>query len=348
MSLGHVMIDIAGTALSADDRRRLRHPQVGGVILFTRNYESPAQIAALVAELHALRDPRLLIAVDQEGGRVQRFRDGFTRLPPVGELGQLYDRDPARARALATQTGWLMAAELRAVGVDLSFAPVLDLNREICPVIGDRAFHRNPEIVADLAQAYQNGMQAAGMQSVGKHFPGHGGVNVDSHLALPTDTRRLADIQMEDLLPFARMIHHGLAGIMAAHVIYSAADGQPAGFSRYWLQQQLRGELGFQGAIFSDDLSMAAAGCIGGYPERARAALAAGCDMVLVCNCPEGADEVLEKLGTFSDPAGQMRLARLHGRSASDWAALHGSAAWQRAVTAVGSYDEAPLLDMDM
>lgn len=342
------MIDIAGTALTADDRRRLRHPQVGGVILFSRNYQSPAQIAELVGELHALREPRLLIAVDQEGGRVQRFRDGFTRLPPVGELGLLYDRDPVRARALASRTGWLMAAELRAVGVDLSFAPVLDLNRDICPVIGDRAFHRDPETVADIAQAYQKGMQAAGMQAVGKHYPGHGGVNVDSHLALPTDTRRFADIQMEDLVPFTRMIHHGLAGMMAAHVVYSDVDTQPAGFSHFWLQRQLRGELGFQGVIFSDDLSMAAAGCIGGYPERARAALQAGCDMVLVCNCPEGADEVLERLGGFADPAGQMRLARLHGRAAPGWAELHASPDWQRAVAAVMSYDEAPLLDMDM
>lgn len=348
MSLGHVMIDIAGSALTADDRQRLRHPQVGGVILFSRNYESPAQIAALVQELHALREPRLLIAVDQEGGRVQRFRDGFTRLPPVGELGQLHDADAARARALATRTGWLMAAELRAVGVDLSFAPVLDLNRDICPVIGDRAFHRHPDVVVALAQAYQKGMQQAGMQAVGKHFPGHGGVNVDSHLALPTDTRRFADILMEDLVPFARMVDHGIAGMMAAHVVYSDADNQPAGFSPFWLQKQLRGELGFQGAIFSDDLSMAAAGCVGDYPERAQAALQAGCDMVLVCNCPDGADAVLNRLADYRDPAGQMRLARLHGRAAPDWTELHGSREWARTVAAVSSYDDAPLLDMDM
>ena len=342
------MVDIPGTALSADDRRRLRHPQVGGVILFARNYESPQQVAALIAELHALREPRLLIAVDQEGGRVQRFRDGFTRLPPVGELGRIHDRDPYRAQALATQTGWLMASELRAVGVDLSFAPVLDIDRELCPVIGDRAFHREPEVVARLAQAYQKGMQAAGMQAVGKHFPGHGGVNVDSHLALPIDTRALVDLQMEDMLPFMRMVHQGLAGMMAAHVIYSAADPRPAGFSRFWLQDQLRGELGFQGAIFSDDLSMAAADCAGDFPTRARAALAAGCDMVLVCNRCDAADQVLEQLGDYSDPAGRARLARLHGRNAVDWAALHASDDWKRAVAAVSAYDEARLLDMDM
>ena len=348
MSLGHVMTDIGGLALSADDRRRLRHPQVGGVILFSRNYESPQQITSLIAELHALREPRLLIAVDQEGGRVQRFRDGFTRLPPVGELGRVYDRDTQRALGLATTTGWLMAAELRAVGIDLSFAPVLDLNREICPVIGDRAFHRDAETVAGLAQAYHKGMLAAGMQAVGKHFPGHGGVTLDSHLALPTDTRAIVDIQMEDMLPFVRMIHQGLAGMMVAHVLYSAADTQPAGFSAYWLRDQLRGDLGFQGAIFSDDLSMAAADCAGDYPARARAALAAGCDMILVCNRSEAADQVLDSLANYTDPAGLARLARLHGRQGPDWSDLHSSQAWQRAVSAVNSYEEAPLLDMDM
>lgn len=348
MSLGHVMVDIVGTSLTEDDRRRLRHPQVGGVILFSRNYESPQQIAALVADIHALREPRLLIAVDQEGGRVQRFRDGFTRLPPVGELGRVHDREPQRALTLATTTGWLMAAELRAVGVDLSFAPVLDLNREICPVIGDRAFHRDPEVVAGLAHAYQKGMQAAGMQAVGKHFPGHGGVTVDSHLALPTDTRSFVDIQMEDMLPFVRMIHQGLAGIMAAHVLYREVDAQPAGFSSFWLREQLRRELGFQGVIFSDDLSMAAADYAGDYPARARAALRAGCDMILVCNRSDAADQVLDSLGDHADPAGLARLARLHGRNGRDWSTLHASEAWQRAVAAVSSYEEAPLLDMDM
>ncbi len=348
MSLGHVMTDIAGTALSADDRRRLTHPQVGGVILFSRNYASPQQLTALVAELHALREPRLLIAVDQEGGRVQRFRDGFTRLPAAGELGLVYDREPRRALSLATQTAWLMAAELRAVGVDLSFAPVLDLNRDICPVIGDRAFHRDPDVVAELAVAYQKGMQLAGMQAVGKHFPGHGGVTVDSHLALPTDTRRFADIQMDDMRPFARMVHHGLAGMMAAHVIYAEADAQPAGFSRFWLREQLRGELGFQGTIFSDDLSMAAADFAGDYPARARAALQAGCDMILVCNRSDAADAVLDSLGDYNDPAAHMRLARLHGRQAQTWQQLHGSERWRQAVNAVASYDDAPLLDMDM
>lgn len=342
------MVDVAGTALTDADRRRLQHPRVGGVILFSRNYAAPAQVAALIAEIHALRQPPLLIAVDQEGGRVQRFRDGFTRLPPVAELGKVYDHDPARARALATQTGWLMAAELRAVGVDLSFAPVLDIDRSLCPVIGDRAFHSKVEIIADLAHAYQKGMQAAGMQAVGKHYPGHGGVLEDSHLALPTDRRRLSDVLMEDMLPFVRMIHQGLAGVMASHVVYSDVDTMPAGFSRYWLQTQLRGEIGFQGVIFSDDLSMEAAGCIGDHPARARAALQAGCDMILVCNRADAADQVLDSVQDHSDPASLMRLVRLHGRHAPGWDELHASAAWHKAVEAVGSYNADPLLDMDM
>ena len=348
MSLGPVMLDVGAAALSETDRRRLCHPQVGGVILFARNFASPGQVAGLIAEIHALRDPRLLVAVDQEGGRVQRFRDGFTRLPPAAALGRVFDRDSHRALELAATSGWLMAAELRAVGVDLSFAPVLDLDRGVCPVIGDRALHCRPEAVAELAHAYQKGMQRAGMQAVGKHFPGHGGVREDSHLALPTDARRLADIQMEDMLPFRRMIDHGLAGIMAAHVVYSDVDHRPAGFSRFWLEGQLRGELGFQGVIFSDDLSMVAADVAGDHPQRAHAALAAGCDMVLVCNQPEAADRVLDSLHAYADPAAQARLARLHGRGGDTWDALHASAAWRRAVTAIAGYDADPLLDMDM
>lgn len=348
MSLGPVMLDVAGTTLTAADRQRLQHPQVGGVILFSRNYQNPQQLGQLIAQIHELRSPRLLVAVDQEGGRVQRFRDGFTRLPAVAELGKIYARDAARARHLATETGWLMAAELRALGIDLSFAPVLDIDYGVCPVIGDRAFHRQPEVIAELAHAYQKGMQRAGMQAVGKHFPGHGGVREDSHLELPTDARPLSDLQMDDMLPYARLIQQGLAGIMASHVVYSAVDEQPAGFSRYWLQVQLRGELAFQGVIFSDDLSMQAAACVGDHAQRAQAALSAGCDMILVCNRADAADQVLDSLGDYSDPAAQARLVRLHGRRAPDWASLHASKAWQQAVQAVRGYDVDPLLDMDM
>lgn len=348
MSLGPVMLDIEGTSLTHSERERLLHPLAGGVILFSRNYESPRQIGRLTSAIHALREPRLLVAVDQEGGRVQRFRDGFTRLPPVGELGIAYDQNPVRAVELAEKTGWLMAAELGALGIDISFAPVLDLDRGQCPVIGDRAFHRNPDVVAELAHAYQRGMVRAGMQAVGKHFPGHGAVSADSHLELPTDERQYADIRMEDMIPFERLIHQDLAGIMVAHVCYPDVDRNPAGFSPFWLRDVLRNELGFQGVIFSDDLSMIAAEAAGDYPARARAALAAGSDMILVCNNADAADEVLESLGEFQDPAAHIRLARMHGKPSMGWDELHASGDWKRTVAEVKSYDTDPLLDMDM
>ncbi|MBI5611740.1 MAG: beta-N-acetylhexosaminidase [Gammaproteobacteria bacterium] len=314
MSLGPVMVDVEGLELTPAERERLRHPLVGGVILFARNYESPEQVTALVDAIHRLREPQLLVAVDQEGGRVQRFRAGFSTLPAGAVLGTLYDENSRRARRMAETCGWLMAVELRAVGVDFSFAPVLDLNRGVSSVIGDRAFHANPEAVAELAHAYMTGMAHAGMAATGKHFPGHGAVAADSHLSLPIDDRRYADIQVEDLVPFERLIHFGLAAIMPAHVLYPRVDRQPAGFSRFWLQQVLRQELGFQGVIFSDDLSMAGAEGAGGMLDRARAALAAGCDMALVCNDPAGADQVLDGLGAYDNPVSHLRLMRMHGR----------------------------------
>lgn len=332
MTLGPVMLDVAGTALTAEDRERLRHPLAGGVILFSRNYESPAQVAALVSEIHALREPALLVAVDHEGGRVQRFREGFTRLPPAGAFGALYAENRKRAKRLAHTAGWLMAAELRAVGVDFSFAPVLDLDRGNSQVIGDRGFHADPEVVADLAGSYVLGMHEAGMAATGKHFPGHGGCEADSHLQLPVDMREFNDILLEDLVPFERLIRNGLAGIMPAHVLYPQVDPQPAGYSRFWLGDVLRGRLGFQGVIFSDDLSMEGAKGVGGVVARAQLALSAGCDMVLVCNDPASAAELLNGLHPPENPASHLRLVRMHGRPGPGSADLALQASYRDAV----------------
>ena len=348
MTLGPLMIDIEGLELTAEDRDLLGHPAIGGVILFTRNYESPQQLAALVDEIHGLRDPHLLVAVDQEGGRVQRFRDGFTHLPPLSCLGRIYDRDAPRAKHLAKVTGWLMASELRAVGIDISFAPVLDLDFGISTIIGNRALHKRPEIVADLAYAYQTGMHDAGMAATGKHFPGHGFVAADSHLALPSDDRSFEDIEQWDMVPFRRMIHYGLAAIMMAHVVYPRVDSQPAGFSKVWINDVLRGRLNFQGLIFSDDLSMEGAACAGNHSARAHASLQAGCDMVLVCNQREQAQQVAQALVDYRDPVAHTRMARMHGRSRVSLDDLHSDPRWEQAVAAVKGYEQSPELDLDL
>jgi len=348
MSLGPVMIDIEGTALTAEDRELLCHPRVGGLILFSRNYTSLEQLQALMAEVHALRSPRLLVAVDHEGGRVQRFREGFTRLPAVARLGEVYDLNPRRALHLADLAGWLMAAELRAVGVDFSFAPVLDLGRGVSTVIGDRAFHSTPQGVARLAQAYVTGMQRAGMAATGKHFPGHGAVAADSHLALPIDDRSLDEIAAQDLYPFRVLITHGLVGIMPAHVVYPRIDSAPAGFSRFWLQDVLRTRLGFQGVIFSDDLSMAGAEGVGGYRARARAALEAGCDMVLVCNRRGAVAEVLHAVEGYDQPLTHLRLVRMHGREGTSPALLRRDNAWRTAVAELTHALDDPGLSLDL
>lgn len=348
MGLGPVMLGLDGWELTAEENNLLRHPLVGGVILFSRNYHSPEQIAALTTAIHALRQPRLLIAVDHEGGRVQRFRDGFTRLPAVRYLGQLYDQDRLRAKQLARVTGWLMAAELRAVGVDFSFAPVLDLDHGVSGIIGDRAFHHDPEAVADLAHAYISGMQKAGMEGVGKHFPGHGGIAADSHLELPVDERSYEDLAVSDLLAFERMIHYGIAALMPAHVLYPRIDKRPAGFSTRWLKEILRQRLEFQGVIFSDDLDMAGATEAGPPAERAQAALAAGCDMVLACNDRRAAVAILDHLGHSTDPVSQFRLIRLHGRGRITSERLRHGPLWQRATRLVRDYETAPLLEMDI
>jgi len=348
MSLGPLMIDLAATELGAEERELLAHPLVGGVILFTRNYVNPEQLTALVTAIHAVREPRLLVAVDHEGGRVQRFREGLTRLPAAALFGDLYDRDARRARRLAEAGGWLMAVELRSLGVDFSFAPVLDLNFGVSSVIGDRAFHRRPDVVAELAQAYMRGMQHAGMAATGKHFPGHGAVRADSHLELPIDTRRYEDILVEDLLPFERMIDNGLAAVMPAHVVYSQVDSRPAGFSPFWIKEVLRKRLGFQGVVFSDDLHMEAAGVAGGYVERAHAALQAGCDMALVCNDRAGAVRILDGLGPYNDPAAHIRLARMHGRHPITREALHRDPAWREAIQSLEDLDHTSWLALDV
>jgi beta-N-acetylhexosaminidase len=307
------MLDVAGKELTAEDRELLRHPLVGGVILFSRNYDSREQLSRLTGEIHALRQPPLLIAVDHEGGRVQRFREGFTRLPAMRVLGNLWDKDKDRevAKQAARAVGFVLAAELRACGVDLSFTPVLDLDYGLSTVIGDRALHRKPEAVARLAEALIEGLALAGMSGIGKHFPGHGHVAADSHVAIPVDDRSIVELAGADLVPYALM-GHKLGGVMPAHVIYEEVDrDKPAGFSSYWLQQVLRGELRFEGAIFSDDLSMEGAKVAGGIVPRARAAWEAGCDVVLVCNDRPAALELVAGWQPALRKASETRLLAL-------------------------------------
>src|SRR5882762_4845323 len=314
MRLGPVMLDLSGLKLTAAEKEMLRHPLAGGVILFARNFESTRQLAALTGEIRELREPGLLIAVDHEGGRVQRFQEGFTRIPPMRTLGESWEKDPSWARAVAEATGYVIAAELRSHGVDFSFAPVLDVDFGSSSVIGDRAFSDEPEVIAALAGAFVAGLTAGGAASVGKHFPGHGYVKADSHVDVPVDERGLGEIEAADLLPYRELIKQGLCGIMPAHVIYPKVDKRPAGFSAVWLKEVLRGRLGFEGMIFSDDLSMEGASVAGGVVQRAEAALAAGCDMVLVCNAPQAAAELLDKLKA---PALDTRRAeRMRGRGA--------------------------------
>ena len=337
-SLGLVMLDIEGRQLNESDRRRLCHPLTGGVILFSRNYESPRQLEELTCEIHALRSPPLLVAVDHEGGRVQRFREGFTRLPPMRALGAVWDEHPQRAKHLARDAGYVLAAELRAHGIDLSFTPVLDLDFGNSAVIGDRAFHSQPNAVIELAGALIEGLALAGMAACGKHFPGHGFIAADSHTDIPVDTRSFAQIEAADLIPFRELVAHGLSSVMPAHVIYPDVDDRPAGFSKIWLSQILRSQMKFQGVIFSDDLSMEGARVAGDIVARAEAALDAGCDMVLVCNRPDAADELLSRLQREISPVSLARLARLHGRAcAPTLAALKATEIYSRAVHSIGA-----------
>lgn len=338
MSLGPVMFDVEGLILTDTDRQRLLHPQAGGVILFTRNYESPQQLKSLVDEIHAIRNPRLIVAVDQEGGRVQRLRQGFERLPAMGLLGDLYDREPQHAILLAETVGWVMASELLFYGIDLSFAPVLDLGHKISSVIGDRAFHTNPDAIVRLANSLIRGMKQAGMEAVGKHFPGHGSVEGDSHHVMPFDRRSEETIKSHDLAPFRRVINTHLTAIMMAHVIYERVDEMPAGYSVYWIQQVLRQQLGFDGIVFSDDLSMSGAETVGGYSARAKASLNAGCDMLLVCNNSQAVDQVLASLEGYNNPLSQLRLVRLHGHPADKNHKLFSSKKWRESVSRLKTF----------
>ncbi len=324
------MLDIAGYELTAEDRQVLCHPKVGGVILFSRNYQNLNQLENLIKDIKQLRDPQLIIAVDHEGGRVQRFLEGFTRIPPMRVFGDLYRDNHLFALSLAEKCGWILASELLSVGIDFSFTPVVDLDYGVSSVIGDRSFNADPTIVSELASALVKGMKDAGMSAVAKHFPGHGAVIADSHTEIPIDNRELNSIEQNDLIPFANLIKHHVAGIMPAHVIYPKIDKTPAGFSKVWLQDVLRQKYQFQGTIFSDDLNMVGASTIGNYFERAQQAIIAGCDIVLICNNRSAALSILDNIAhNVSASAIQNRWELMRGKSTIASGELHKSAQWQ-------------------
>jgi beta-N-acetylhexosaminidase len=314
LARGPVVLGIEGASLTATDRSRLLHPLAGGAILFSRNFESCAQLSSLTASIRALRSPPLLICVDHEGGRVQRFRDGFSAIPAMRTLGELWDKDVARAATEAQKLGQLLARELRAHGIDFSFTPVLDLDFGASAVIGDRAFHGNPNAVAHLAACLRRGLKAGGCAAVGKHFPGHGFITADSHVELPVDSRTLDALATDDLIPFAVLAKEGIEAVMPAHVVYPAVDDVAAGFSRIWLQDILRGRLAFDGLIFSDDLGMAGAHAAGDIVARATAAAGAGCDMVLACNDHAASDDLLSRWTPAAQPELQRRMALMEGK----------------------------------
>ena len=347
MALGPVMLDIEGLALNPADRTLLREPAVGGVILFSRNYESPSQIADLVSEIKAVRSPPLLIAVDHEGGRVQRFRDGFTAIPPMRRLGHLYDEDEEAGKELTEACGWLIGAELRAMGIDLCFAPCVDLDWGVSEVIGDRSFHKDPNKVATLASALCRGLRDSGMAAVAKHFPGHGAVVADSHLKLPIDRRSFGDV-LDDMRPYESLVSRRQIGaVMMSHVIYEEMDDAPAGFSSFWIKTQLRGQLGFDGAVFCDDLSMKATADYGSVPQRAKIALEAGCDMIPICNDRPAAQHTVAALREFSNPLSLVRLARLHGTNGMLRETLLASEQWQSAAGKINRWLDRPPLELN-
>lgn len=327
LPIGPIMLDVAGLTLAQDEKEKLNHPNTGAVILFSRNYQNPEQVTELINSIRAARNGDILIAVDQEGGRVQRFQQGFTRLPPASNYAQMPE--------LAEPAGWLMAAELLAVGVDFSFAPVLDIDCGVSEIIGNRSFSTDPALATRLSSSFRKGMNEAGMAATGKHFPGHGAVALDSHLTLPVDERDMDSIRAKDLLPFKQLIAEGLEGIMPAHVVYPRIDPNPAGFSPFWIQQILRKELNFNGTVFSDDLSMEGAASVGDFPERARLAQRAGCDMILVCNNPAAAGQVLDALPITHDPVREQRLRSMQGKPQMNREQLMQSEKWQRLSTLI-------------
>lgn len=321
-AIGPVMIDIEGLTLTPSEQEKINHPNTGAVILFSRNYHDPVQVSKLIKSIRDARNGYILIAVDQEGGRVQRFQNGFTRLPPASTFVQQPE--------LAEAAGWLMAAELLSVGVDFSFAPVLDIDCGVSEIIGNRSFSQNQQMATRLASSFRKGMCSAGMAATGKHFPGHGAVALDSHLTLPTDERDLQTIREKDMLPFKQLIAEGLEAIMPAHVLYPKVDSLPAGFSKLWIQQILRTELNFNGIVFSDDLSMEGASSMGDYPQRAKLALQAGCDMVLVCNNPTAAETVLTSIPVTENKTREKRLNTMRGKPHLSREKLMASVEWQQ------------------
>jgi beta-N-acetylhexosaminidase len=314
-----LIIGLAGTELAAHEHGRLTAPGVVGAILFSRNFRSREQVTALIDSIRDVAGDDFLVCVDQEGGRVQRFRDGFTRLPPLAAIGALYESDPVEAVNRAEEHAWIMASEMRAIGVDFSFAPVADLERGSA-AIGNRAFHADPAIAAELVQAYVRGMHLGGMAAVLKHFPGHGSVKEDTHESVAVDPRGKDEILRDDLLPFVAGMEARAEAVMAAHVKYPAVDDRPAGYSRIWIEDILRGELGFRGCVFGDDISMAAAGGVGGITARVTANLDAGCDLVLAC-FPDVVPEAIAAVqGRHPSPA--ERIAPLRGAIGSTWEGL--------------------------